>query len=115
MAGRGPPYTHGLLHSRPAARGQRGRTGPFGGRSRSDSVAAVWFRDRKPGADDTIFEDAAAAVGNMALLDKALEHVGDHLGRNPGLGRNVLDEIVAEPSTGDVYRLETAGPSHSGK
>src|SRR5262249_51633777 len=51
----------------------------------------------------------------MALLDKALEHVGDHLGRNPGLGRKVLDEIVAEPATGDVYRLETAGPSHSGK
>ena len=65
--------------------------------------------DREPGADNAIFENAAAAVGDVALLDKALEHIGDRFGADFRLGRHVLDEIVAKAAPGHKDRLDAAG------
>src|SRR5271167_3339562 len=63
----------------------------------------------------TVLEDPAAVVGEMALAGKALERATDRLGPGPLCGRHVLREVVAEAAAGHEDRLEPAAPSDCGK
>src|SRR6266446_10416081 len=80
-----------------------------GGRPAERSV------DREVPRDDAVFEDAAAAVREVALLGKAIERAADRLRAVARSRRYVLGKVVAETPTGHENRLETAGASHSGE
>src|SRR5271167_4472969 len=63
----------------------------------------------------TVLEDPAAVVGEMALAGKALERAVDRLGPDPLCGRHVLREVVAEAAAGHENRLEPAAASDCGE
>src|SRR5579871_854317 len=69
--------------------------------------------DRKAGRDDTVFEDAAAAVGRAPLAYKTLMDVGHRLGNDAGRGRDVLDKVVAKAALGDINRRQSARLRHA--
>jgi hypothetical protein len=55
--------------------------------------------------DDAVLEDPAAAVGEVALLGKAIQRAADRFGSVSGRGRHVLGKVVAETPTGHEDRL----------
>src|SRR5215468_8876963 len=71
--------------------------------------------DREVPGDDAVLEDAAAAVGEVALLGKAIERAADRVGSVSGRGRHVLRQVVAEAAAGHENRLETAGEGDQGE
>src|SRR5215471_18340217 len=71
--------------------------------------------DREVPGDDAVLEDAAAAVGEVALLGEAIERAADRFGSVSGCGRHVLRQVVAEAATGREERFETAGEGDQGE
>src|SRR6516165_2241943 len=64
--------------------------------------------DREVPRHQTVFEDAAAAFGKMALASEEVERAVERLGSDRIGSRHVLREVVAKTAAGDKDRLETA-------
>src|SRR5438309_1435313 len=71
--------------------------------------------DREVPRRQAVFEDAATAVGKVALTGKVLECRADRLGLVPRSGRHVLHKVVAEAPAGHKDRLQTAGAGNRGE
>src|SRR3954452_80580 len=70
--------------------------------------------DRKAGRNQTMFEDAPAAIGKATAACEAFQRIGDRLWLAFGTGRQVLDQVVAESVARDVIGVETVSARHRG-
>src|SRR5215469_8601005 len=66
--------------------------------------------DREMAGDEAVLENAAAAVGQMALHGEALEQAADRVRPGARSHRHVLREVVAKAAARDKEGFETARP-----
>src|SRR5271166_3892682 len=82
---------------------------------READARATGSVDREMSCYQTVLEDAAAAVGEVALPGKALKRTIECLRPDPLCGRYVLRQVVAEAAAGHEDRLEPAAASDCGE